>query len=78
PFYFVYGIQKDNQYYNNKALKLLEHIPPENNSILSKWKKLGMKVENAYISQALLQLKNEYCNQKKCLNCQIGNRIIIQ
>ena len=78
PFYFVYGIKKDNQYYKNKALKFLEHLPPESNSIISKWKELGIKVENAYISQALLQLKNEYCNRKKCLNCQIGNKIIIQ
>ncbi len=78
PFYFVYGLQKDNQFYKNKAIKFLEAIPPETNSIINNWKKLGIKVENAYISQALLQLKNEYCNEKKCLNCQIGNKIIIQ
>ncbi|MBN2519029.1 MAG: DUF2851 family protein [Bacteroidales bacterium] len=78
PFYFVYGEKKGNQFYKNKAIRFLEKLPPEKNSIISSWKDLGIIPENAFESQALLELKNNYCNRKNCLNCQIGNKIIIQ
>jgi len=56
------------------ALHSLQH--PEKNSIIKNWKDLGMKPENAYQSQALLELKNEYCNAKRCLECGIGSKIL--
>jgi hypothetical protein len=73
PFLFVYGQQKHKDTYKDKALKLLEQLKPEKNSIIENWEQLGVKVDNAYQSQALLQLKNEYCSHKKCLSCSIGN-----
>lgn len=76
PFLFVYSKSKDNDDYKIQALKFLEKLPAEKNSIITHWKSLGMPVPNAFYSQALIQLKNEYCNKKKCLYCQIGNRII--
>lgn len=76
PFLFVYSKSKDNDDYKIRALKFLEKLPAEKNSIINNWKSLGMPVPNAFYSQALIQLKNEYCNKKKCLYCQIGNRII--
>lgn len=77
PFLFVYGELKDNQYYKNKSIEYLEQTQPESNSTISKWEKIGIMAENAYITQALLQLKNMYCDKKKCLNCLIGNKIIV-
>lgn len=76
PFLFVYGKSKDNEVYKNKAIKLLEELKPEKNSIINNWEKTGVKAINSFYSQALLQLKNEYCAKKKCLKCQIGNKII--
>ncbi|RLD64419.1 MAG: DUF2851 domain-containing protein [Bacteroidetes bacterium] len=78
PFLFVYSKSKDNEKYKIRALKFLEQLPAEKNSIISNWKLLKMPVPNAFYSQALIQLKNEYCNKKKCLYCQIGNRIIVK
>ncbi|MBE9510592.1 MAG: DUF2851 family protein [Bacteroidetes bacterium] len=78
PFIFLYGKSKGITALSEQAIDILESLPPEDNSIIIKWRKLGIKAENASDSQALLQLKNVYCNQKKCLNCQIGNQLILQ
>ncbi len=76
PFLFVYGKQKDNEKYVERALKFLEQTEGEKNSIITKWKVLGISAETAYSTQALLQLKNEYCTNKKCLNCSVGNYLL--
>ncbi len=76
PFLFIYGKQKANNAYQKKALQLLENIPSENNNIIKNWQQLKVRTKSAYDSQALLQLKNEYCNNKKCLYCVIGNKIL--
>jgi len=75
-FLFVYGDKQNKEFLKNRALDLLEQLPPENNSIICKWKELGIKVRSAFESQALLQLKNNYCEKKKCLNCQIGVKLV--
>jgi len=76
PFLFVYGKSKDNEDIINRALQFLERIPPERNSIITKWKEHHLVAKNAFESQALLQLKNEYCTHKRCLDCHIGSHII--
>jgi len=76
PFLFLYGTHKSIESYRDKALRLLEELKPEKNSIIEQWKMLGMEPETAYQTQALLQLKNEYCNKKRCLECSIGNSIL--
>ena len=53
-------------------ITLLKEITPEKNSIIDKFNSFGIKSKNAFDSQTLLQLKNEYCNQSKCLQCSIG------
>jgi hypothetical protein len=50
----------------------LSQIAPENNSIIDKFNSFGVKSKNAFESQSLLQLKNEYCNKSRCLDCAIG------
>jgi Protein of unknown function (DUF2851) len=50
----------------------LSQILPENNSIIDKFNSFGIKSKNAFESQSLLQLKNEYCNKSRCLDCAIG------
>jgi len=74
---FCYGKQIDNQAYVNKAFNFIEKIDSETNTIITGFKNLGVNALNAFDSQALLQLKNNYCNQKKCLHCGIGNKILI-
>lgn len=78
PFLFVYGDFYNKQSLKDRALEYLEKIPPENNSIVSRWKDLDVDVRTAFDSQALIQLKNCYCNPKNCLNCHIGTKLISQ
>ncbi len=76
PIVFLYGREHNNQALINKSLQWLSDIPAEQNSIVKQWKKLGVTADNAFDTQALIQLKNTYCNSKKCLNCKIGNKVI--
>ena len=76
PFLFIYGKQKNEEKYVERALYFLEQIEGERNSVIKEWNMLKMPVKNAYSTQALLQLKQEYCNNKKCLACTIGNYLI--
>lgn len=73
---FCYGKQVANEAYVNTALNLIEGIKPENNTIVSGFKTLGVNALSAFESQALIHLKNNYCDQKKCLHCGIGNKIL--
>ncbi len=76
PFLFVYGKKKGLPKQTDKAFRFLEELMPEKNSILTKWNEIGVDATNSYQSQALLELKNEYCVRKKCLTCGIGNKIL--
>ncbi|MEL7588371.1 MAG: DUF2851 family protein [Prolixibacteraceae bacterium] len=76
PFLFIYGEYWNRQELKDQALDYLEKVPPEDNSVISHWKKLGVPVRSAFDSQALIQLKNNYCNPRKCLNCPIGTRLV--
>jgi len=76
PIIFLYGQQKANNEIQDKAINFLENIKPEKNNITKKWEAIGLEVKNAYFSQSLIQLYNEYCIKRKCLNCRIGNKYI--
>ncbi len=76
PVMFIYGKTKGNQSLQEKAISFLEQLPSEKNAIIAKWKSLGVKSNSAYESQALLQLKNNYCSHKKCLHCFVGNKLL--
>lgn len=77
PFYFVYGSRTEKNELKDKALNLLESLPPEQNAIIRKWASIGIRADNAFYSQALLQLKNEYCNPGRCSDCTIGKNLIL-
>lgn len=76
PFLFAFSIKRDLPEMQEIAYDLLEEIAPEENSITEKWKEIGIDIRSAYDSQALLELKKQYCNEKKCLQCGIGHRLL--
>jgi hypothetical protein len=76
PFLFLYSIEKDDPLYKNRALKIIENIKPESNSTIKKWASLGFKAENSMQSQALLELTEKYCFNKRCLDCVVGVKIL--
>ncbi len=75
-FLFCYGKHNQQEYFINRSLKLLEKLPAEDNHIVTNFDSVGIKVNTAFDSQALLELKNCYCSYKKCLHCGIGNKIL--
>ena len=76
PFLFSYANKKKNDELKDRALQILEQIPFERNSIISGWKETGIMSYSAFDSQALLQLKKQYCDEKKCLRCRIGHKVL--
>jgi hypothetical protein len=75
-FLFSYGKHNQQEYFINRSLKLLEKLPAEQNNIVTNFDSVGIKVNTAFDSQALLELKNSYCSYKKCLQCGVGNKIL--
>lgn len=76
PSLFAYGLYHKSEPHKAKALRWLEQISTENNSILSGFALLSVKSNSAYDSQALIELRNEYCTKKRCLECSVGNAIL--
>lgn len=78
PMLFTYGNFHQQEKYREKALQWLEEITAENNTIIRGFEKAGIHSRTACDTQSLIELKNEYCNQKRCLDCAIGNAILKQ
>lgn len=76
PYLFVYGKRSHDEGLMQKAVNWLEQLNSENNTITRQFSKIGIKPSNAMQSQALIQLKNEYCNKKRCLECRIGHELL--
>ncbi len=76
PMLFYYGKSRHEQQFCESAFNMLREAPPDINRITAEWKKYGVQADNAYISQALLNLYNQYCDYKKCLNCSLGTSIL--
>ncbi len=76
PTLFVYGKMKNDIALQEKALSWLVEIKPESNTITREFKLMGITAENASQSQALIQLKNNYCSKKRCLNCRFGHVLL--
>lgn len=76
PLLVAYGRLRDTEYYIDRALDVLHHLPAEQNSITKKWQKLGMPIHTAFASQGSLELFNHFCCFKKCLSCTIGKSLI--
>ena len=76
PLVFTYGSWKNEQAYKNKAVQWLLQLPAEKNSITNSFRLIGAGTGNAFESQAMIELKTQYCDRKKCLDCAIGNHLI--
>lgn len=75
PLKFVY-LQSVGKPFNNEILSIMHQLKPEKNTIISRFAELNIVAQNAFESQALLQLKNEYCTPKYCLKCAVGNSLL--
>ena len=72
PMMFAYGRHAMREELCDRAFDFLEQLKAENNHIIRMWKEVGLDVKSAGDSQALIQLKREYCDKRDCLRCRIG------
>ena len=76
PLLVSYANQKDNREYLEKAIRLLEELPAEENNITKHWQSMGLPIKSAFDSQGSIEWFNHFCLTKKCLNCNIGVEIL--
>ncbi|MDD4515282.1 DUF2851 family protein [Massilibacteroides sp.] len=70
--FFAYGKKKNKPEFCERAIQIQERIPAEQNSIVRLFTNAGLQIRNAADSQAVIQLKRDYCEKKKCMYCRIG------
>ena len=75
PLQFAYAKSQAKEI-SEDLIQLLNEVAPEKNAIMDKFNSFGIKSKNAFESQSLLQLKNEYCNKSRCLECAIGMELL--
>lgn len=72
PTLFAYGRHKQDESLCQRSFDFLEQLKAENNHIVRTWQRIGLNIISAADSQALIQLKKEYCDRKDCLRCRFG------
>lgn len=75
PLQFAYAKSQGKEV-SEDLIYLLKQVTPEKNAILDKFISFGIQSKNAFETQSLLQLKNEYCNKSKCLECAVGIELL--
>ncbi len=76
PILFANGLHLKDEMLKMKALRWLSELAPEKNTITNKWTVYKVSNKNALESQALIELKNNYCNERRCLQCAVGNVVM--
>jgi hypothetical protein len=76
PVLFAWASDRKKQDVADYALSQLEQIPAEDNTIIRQWGVRGLEARHAFDSQALIQLRNNYCVPRFCLRCAIGTKIV--
>jgi hypothetical protein len=76
PILFAYGHFHKQGIYKEKALRWLGDLSAEKNNMIDRWANIGSTVKNAFDTQSLIELKTQYCDKRKCLECAIGNRLM--
>jgi hypothetical protein len=76
PFLFFYGMVKCRPSVCEGVVSHLERMPGEQNNMIDCWKRAGFPADNALQTQALLHLKQTYCEKKRCLECRVGAEIL--
>ncbi len=76
PILYTYGKMIPDAVILNKAVSWLAQMPAEQNELMKSWKRIGVTVKKAAAAQALTELKKQFCDQRKCLECDIGKYLL--
>ena len=59
-----------------ETVQLATQLPPENNRITRIYNELGLPLDHAADTQAVLRLNDYYCKRNNCINCAVGKHIL--
>lgn len=76
PLLVAYGKVQDDQSKIDRAVQMLHVVKAEKNKITKAWAGIGFTVKDAFDSQGLIELNNNYCLKRRCLACNIGTAIL--
>ncbi len=76
PMMYAYGKLQGNENVCNRAVEMLQSLKAERNSIIELFIRAGIECKDAFTSQALIELRRQYCETRKCLYCRIGHRML--
>ena len=76
PILFAYGKKTASERYCERAIYILESVKPESNSLVNEFRYAGIHPKHAFDTQAIIQLRKEYCDKRKCLYCRIGHALL--
>ena len=76
PTLFAYGLYHSQEQQKEKAIDWLQNLQAEQNAVTDNFKQLFIETKTAYDSQALLELKQEYCDARRCLQCSVGTSFL--
>ena len=76
PLLYSFGDHHGESQYREKAINWLESCPAESNQVIKRFRELNIMPCNAFDTQALLELKSQYCNARRCLDCEVGNSLL--
>lgn len=78
PVIYAQAVRTGDHRLEDRAMALWEHLPAETNRHTRDFAACGLRCRNASHSQAVIQLKNQYCEPRKCLYCRLGHRLLSQ
>lgn len=76
PTLSAYGLYHHREEMKEKAVQWLQQTAPELNHITKGFLNISVANTSAFESQALIELKNEYCHHRRCLQCAVGNALL--
>lgn len=76
PMLICYSRERNQIQYEEKALRWLQELKSENNQITRIYSTNNLPLKHAGDSQACIHWYRNYCLQKKCLQCAVGQSIL--
>ena len=73
---YAYGKFSNEKIYIDKAIELLYKTPKEENVKTKIFEPPHWQLQNAFHTQAVIELYDNYCIKKRCLECSIGHKIL--
>lgn len=76
PFLFEFGKSTGDTSLMEGVTDAYRNIPSERNHLTKPWERVGFIPENSADSQALIHLRKNFCDQRKCFECGIGVKLL--